>query len=222
MTQSLSYKDTLKWYENHAREYAEQSKRYASIDKTQLNEFTGYLSSNGKVLDAGCGSGRDTALFQKLGFAVVGIDITANLIVEAKRSYPGVDFQVGDLLSLDFDDSTFDGVWAHASLVHFETEEQTDRAFSEVVRVLKPNGILHLLVKAWTDRKTEVCVDSIGSQGRLYFNFTIDDVKKKALHRNINLIKLEQYSESELDPDKRPGEGIEWILMLGRKKGQSK
>jgi len=222
MTKSLSYKNTLRWYEDHAHEYAEKSKRHASVDKTQLNEFAGYLPPNGRVLDAGCGSGRDAELFRKLGFAVVGIDITANLIVKARRSYPAVDFQMGDLLYLDFDDSTFDGVWAHASLVHFETERQTDQAIAEVVRVLKPNGILHLLVRAQTNRKTEVCVDGIGSQGRLYFNFTRDDIKEKLLHQNINLVKLEQYTESELDPDKRPGEGIEWILILGRKAEQPK
>ena len=212
------YQQTLDWYEKNAWQYSEKTKANSRIDRNQLEDFVGYINTGKIVLDAGCGSGRDTNTLRDLGFEAVGVDLSEKLLEEARRSYPGVDFRKGDILNLDFEEGYFDGVWAHASIVHFETDKQVEKALSELTRVLKIGGILHLLVRGGTKNKTETRRDSIaGNYGRFYRNFGKSELEEYIQDRGLEIIKIEKYSESDLDPNKRPGEGIEWILLLGRK-----
>lgn len=212
------YKQSLQWYKNHAVQYSQNSKDHAVIDREQLINFVTYIKTGKKILDAGCGSGRDTSMFADLGFDAVGIDLSLELLLHARASYPHVDFRTGDILNLDFEDRFFDGVWAHASIVHFETDQQIERAFSELVRVLKIGGILHVLVRAKIKEKTNTRPGTY-AEGceRFYRNFDREELERNALSRNLEIIQLSQYKESDVDPNKRPGEDIRWILLLGKK-----
>lgn len=209
------YKQTLDWYEKNAAQYSEKSKVNSTIDRNQLDDFVKYVKAGERILDAGCGSGRDTNIFTNLGFDAIGVDVSEKLLEEAKKSYPRADFRKGDILNLDFEDRFFGGVWAHASIVHFETDTQIETALSELTRVLKVGGILHLLVRARTKDKTEIRPDSIsGGFGRFYRNFDKEELKKYFKSKKVEIIKIQQYNESDLDSNKRPGEGIEWILCI--------
>jgi ADP-ribose pyrophosphatase YjhB (NUDIX family) len=75
-------------------------------------------ASRFRVLDAGCGPGRDSKWFHARGFQTVGVDLAAGMLAEARRRAPGVDFRQADLRSLDFPDGYFDGIWCSASLLH--------------------------------------------------------------------------------------------------------
>ena len=101
------YKQTLEWYEKNASHYSEKSKANSTIDRKQLDDFVKYICKGEKILDAGCGSGRDTSIFINLGYDAIGIDVSKNLLEEAKKSYPGVDFRKGDILNLGFEDCFF-------------------------------------------------------------------------------------------------------------------
>ena len=213
-----NYQKTINWYEENAKKYAKNSNKYSSIDFTQLIEFSKLFLSKGKILDAGCGSGRDTRLFDQIGFDVIGIDISKNLLDYAKKTFPNLNFQFGDILNIPFDDNHFDGVWAHASVVHFDQDSQVKKALSEFHRVLKPNGLLHLLVRAQKDNiKTSVSVDSISEHERYYVNFSKEEIKNIIIDTEFKIENQLQYNESDLDKNKRPGEGIEWILNIASK-----
>jgi ADP-ribose pyrophosphatase YjhB (NUDIX family)/predicted TPR repeat methyltransferase len=71
-----------------------------------------------RILDAGCGPGRDSKWFHGRGFHVIGVDRSAGMLAEARRRAPGVEFRQGDLRALDFPDGSFDGIWCCASLLH--------------------------------------------------------------------------------------------------------
>ena len=122
-----------------------------------------------------------------------------------------------DSLQLPFENESFQGVWAHASLVHFDQDEQINKAFSEFSRVLKKDGVLHVLVRAQKGEKREVKADSISQHERFYRNFTKDEIKEFIENNGLKVTDIRQYDESKLDPNKRPGEGIEWILVLAHK-----
>ena len=211
------YEDTIHWYEENAGSYVEKSKKNSENDKVQLAEFISLLPVNAKVLDAGCGGGRDTNRLQERGIETVGLDITHNLIQEAKKNFPQCNFVEGDILQLPFDNESFQGVWAHASLVHFDQDEQISKAINEFSRVLKKDGILHILVRAQKGEKKEVKSDSISQHERFYRNFTQDEIREFVENSGFEVTNIRQYDESKLDPNKRPGEGIEWILILARK-----
>ena len=80
------------------------------------NKFLPYIPKNGKILDAGCGSGRDIKAFSKLGYQVTAFDASLEMVKKAKI------LSNRDVLHMDFKDvfwkSEFDGIWACASLLH--------------------------------------------------------------------------------------------------------
>ncbi len=123
-------------------------KRYASVDVAALRTFfISHLPPGGRVLDAGCGTGRDVAAFTQAGFVVDGIDLSAALLQFAIESCPDAAIDVGDIRYMPFRDDTFDGVWAMASLVHMG-HAAVGQALAEIRRVLKPDGRLFLTLKA--------------------------------------------------------------------------
>jgi len=71
-----------------------------------------------RILDAGCGPGRDSKWFQERGFQVVGVDLSSGMLEEARRRVPNVEFRQVDLRQLDFCEASFDGIWCSASLLH--------------------------------------------------------------------------------------------------------
>jgi len=109
----------------------------------------GRITSGMRVLDVGCGRGRNLIYMLRAGFDVYGVDPDRDAIdvvrQEAKRlapELPSDHFSVERLPSLSFPDGSFDAVIANAVL-HFAADESEFRAMlSELWRVLEPDGIL--------------------------------------------------------------------------------
>jgi ubiquinone/menaquinone biosynthesis C-methylase UbiE len=208
--------DTIQWYDEHAEEYAEAGATY--FDLNHIQAFSKLLPKGAKVLDAGCGAGRDTALLsEKEGLDVTGLDLSKGLLEVAKRKFPDITFVEGDLLDLPFDDSSFDGVWSNTSILHLEAVDDVKRALSEMNRVLEPSGILHLVVKSQiTDEKTAVVSDKLSDHDRFFQYFSFDELKNLLPETNFELISIREYSETETIPHGRPE--VKLIWCLARKK----
>jgi ubiquinone/menaquinone biosynthesis C-methylase UbiE len=96
---------------------------------------------NKKVLEIGCGIGIDTLEFSRAGAKITAIDISPKSVELTKKrldyySLTG-DVKIGDAENLDFPDNTFDFVFSWGVLHH---TPDTQKAISEVFRVLKPGG----------------------------------------------------------------------------------
>lgn len=209
------FKDTIDWYNDNASQYAQSTKNRASID--DLNEFATKIPKGGKVLDAGCASGRDTKLLSEKGLESIGIDLSKGLLKIARTTYPNLKFVEGNFLDLPFEDSYFDGIWAHASLLHLETVNEVNKAIKEFYRVMKTGGTIHIQVKAQTGKeKTAVVSDSLSKHDRFFQYFTKSEIKKLLTKNNFDIIKLQQYKEIDKRLNGRPE--VEWILALARKK----
>lgn len=209
------FKDTIKWYDENAERYSRAIEDYGQ--QGEIDEFALLLPKGAKVLDAGCAAGRDSRLLSKKGLNVTGIDLSVGLIEAARRGNPNLEFVQGDFLNLPFSDSCFDGIWAHASLLHLETVDDVKKALSEFSRVLKRSGVIHVLVKAQTDEKKFVVVsDTLSEHDRFFQFFKEKEIRDLLNQAGFETEKIEQYKEIDKNPKGRPE--VEWILYLGKKK----
>lgn len=93
-----------------------------------------------RILDLGCGPGRDLKTFSALGHAPVGLDGTDEF-VQMARAYSQCEVWQQDFLKLDLPSGHFDGVFANASLFHVPSSE-LPRVLRELHACLKPHGVL--------------------------------------------------------------------------------
>ena len=107
-------------------------------------EFIPLLPKGGKVLDAGCGSGRDSVYFQGQGFTVTAFDASKELASIASKRL-GQRVRVMGFLDVEFSNQ-FDGVWACASLLHLSTES-IEEGMRRLARSLKTGGIFYASFK---------------------------------------------------------------------------
>ena len=106
-----------------------------------VKEFINSLPTSSKVLDAGCGNGKNM-FRQDLEF--IGIDPCPEFVQIASQ-YGQT--SIGNILDLQFDDNSFDAVICVAVLHHLSTKERRIQALKELARVLKPNG--QLFIQVW-------------------------------------------------------------------------
>lgn len=95
----------------------------------------------GPVLDAGCGPGRITAHLAGLGLDVRGLDLSPRMVAIARRTHPGLRFDVGSLTALPEPDGGLAGALAWYSLIHLDRGGRAT-ALAELRRVLVPGGLL--------------------------------------------------------------------------------
>ncbi len=105
-----------------------------------------YISLPGaSILDAGCGTGRNVVLLAGMGSSVIGIDVDTDALTVARdrcvEHETQADLMPADVRSLPFPSSSFDGVVSQNVLEHVPKNSQ-DQAVSEMVRVLRPGGVL--------------------------------------------------------------------------------
>jgi SAM-dependent methyltransferase len=107
----------------------------------------GRFDTRRRVLDAGCGDGRNLVYFLRRGFDCYGIDQDAGAIARLRRlaaalapDLPATHFEPGDLQDLPFDDAAFDAVICSAVLHFADDEAHFGRMLEEMWRVLAPNG----------------------------------------------------------------------------------
>jgi SAM-dependent methyltransferase len=141
MGQSLTKIETL--YDSLAKEYAEEffgEHAKKPMDQEILTRFAQEMGARSPIWDFGCGPGQTTQYLTDLGLEISGLDLSERALVQARRVHPGIHFQKGNMLDLEFEDGSIAGIVAFYAIVHF-TGEQVAAAFREVFRVLEPGGL---------------------------------------------------------------------------------
>ncbi|WP_420174864.1 class I SAM-dependent methyltransferase [Luteococcus sp. OSA5] len=112
-----------------------------SIDVAMIDLFTCLVPAPRHVLDAGCGAGRMLPHLASKDCDVEGIDLSMGMIARARRDHPAFRLQIGSLTRLPYADGNFDGVFSWSSTMH-NPDEDLDIMITEMVRVLRPAGLL--------------------------------------------------------------------------------
>jgi SAM-dependent methyltransferase len=88
-------------------------------------------------VELGSGPAHVSAYLKERGVDITGLDLSPQMVEQAKRLFPGLDVVVGNMLKLPFDDGSLAGLVAFYSIIHFD-DEQLATAFNEMARVLDP------------------------------------------------------------------------------------
>ena len=131
---------TLDHYDGNARQFWEGTRDHdvsQNIDAL-LDSIPGEAPY--RILDFGCGPGRDLQTLLERGHQPVGLDGT-EAFVRMALELTGAEVWHQDFLALDLPAASFDGVFANASLFHVPRQELT-RVLSELHACLRPGGVL--------------------------------------------------------------------------------
>ena len=190
---------TIKYYEEHAEEFTMNTLN-ADMESIR-SRFLAYLPTGCRVLDFGCGTGRDSKAFLDLGYDVTAID-GSEALCQIARSLTGLSVRC-----LDFRNYTpakgevYEGIWACASLLHLKKDELLP-VMKVLSQALIPGGAFYVSFKYGTFEGER--------NGRHFTDFTPVDFSE--FLKNIPELSVAEYW---VTGDVRPGRGDErWLNIV--------
>ncbi|HEX8889467.1 MAG TPA: class I SAM-dependent methyltransferase [Pyrinomonadaceae bacterium] len=164
--------ETQKAYDFVAKEYANEFRDELSkkpFDRKMLDWLVEKVNGAGQICDMGCGPGQLAGYLSARGIDARGIDLSAEMVQQAKTLNPDVHFQQGDMLALtEIGDDTFGGIAAFYSIIHIARPLVVD-ALRELKRTLRPRGVL--LITFHIGQETVHRDEFLGKEISLDFHF---------------------------------------------------
>lgn len=196
--------ETIAYYDSNAERFFQET---IQVDMSALYKpFLELLPHNAKILDAGCGSGRDSLYFMQHGYKVEAFDASPEMCRLASSSIGQTVYQK------TFDEvdwvSEFDGIWACASLLHVG-RDSIDAVLDKLCRSLKSNALMFASFKL-RDEEWE-------QDGR-FFNGYEKDSFRQLIRRHPVLLPISVW----VSDDARPGRSDEkWLNAILQKAAAS-
>ena len=153
-----------------------------------------------RIIDVGCGSGRDAAAFREMGYEVRGLDASDELARVAARH--GIDVDVCDMASW-VTEEPFDGVWCCASLLHLN-DDGVEQFFRNLPGNVADGGTVFISVKTGIET-------GFDDKGRFMRNFAEDEIRKLLEDAGFT-VKEVWYTDDGLGRD-----DVKWINMIAVK-----
>ena len=164
------------------------------------------VPSGGLLLDAGCGSGRDSKAFLALRYRVQAFDASQEL---AQRAAALIGQPVATLSFEQINEvACYDGIWACASLLHVPEKDLPD-VLSRLWASLKPGGTFYLSFKLGRGERNQ--------NGR---HFT--DASEAQLRSWVSQLAEVESVECWVTPDQRPEREEHWLNALVRRVEKSR
>lgn len=138
--------DTRTTYDTVARRYADEIAGELAnkpFDREFLDRFAELVKDQGHVVELGAGPGHVAAYLMERGVDMSALDLSAQMVDEAKRLFPGLQAVVGDMLDLPYVNGSLGGVICFYSIIHFD-DAQLASAFKEMSRVVRTGGYVAL------------------------------------------------------------------------------
>lgn len=190
---------SIPYYNEHGENYIDTT---GHLDMSHLyKRFLCHIKDGGRILDVGCGSGRDSIYFQKAGYQVTAFDGSITMVEHARKI-------LGKDVSLctfeDFEtDQKFDGIWAVASLLHVPRND-IDQIIKKFVGFLNHSGIFLMSFKERDE--------DFKAEGRRFTCFNEPSMRKILALDEIEILEIFH------SVDIRPGRDKEgWITGIVKK-----
>ena len=131
-------------YEKHAGEYAglgiEGTHYLAFRDIPEL--IREYGGSARDALDYGCGAGRSTRFLKRLGLETVGVDVSPDMLEQARSQDNSGEYRLITGGKLPFEEASFDIVFSSFVFLEVARLQEVEAILTEMKRVLRKNGII--------------------------------------------------------------------------------
>lgn len=205
-------KRTLSYYDENAAAFCEGTR---NADMSEMRgRFLRYLKPGALILDAGCGSGRDSKFFMESGYRVVAIDGSEKICRLASK-YLGQEVQCRRFEEID-ERNVYDGIWACASLLHVPYE-LLPKVIARLIDALVDGGVLYASFKYGEDM-----IKGEREAGGRYFTDLTEEGWRKVLEEAEEEMKESRKKletvECFVTGDVREGRGGEkWLNVVGRK-----
>jgi len=196
--------ETISYYSRNAHTVAE---RYESVASSLSESFVQAFKPQSRLLDIGCGSGRDLALLTSLGHKCFGVDATPEFVALSQSLHPELKDKVLHAALPNFVPpfgGDFDGVLCSAVLMHIAESELATAALS-IKRCLKYHGRLLYSVPS---KRLDVVTENRDANGRLFVPDPSNRLQKIFEQLGFNLISKWDNADS-LGRD-----SVEWISVL--------
>lgn len=133
-------------YDEIAEIYSERNLHANEAVRAARRHFIARLPDGGRVIDLGCGNGRDLSYFGHKGFQCVGIDSSKKLCSIAAASATTAEVLHLDMRAMKFPNGSFDGAWSSASLHHLKRIELPG-VIQKIAELLKHGGVFFASLK---------------------------------------------------------------------------
>lgn len=113
-------------YDAVSRPYADKFANeldHKPSDRRILDDFASGCEGSGVVVDVGCGPGQVAAYLTDRGVTTIGVDLSPGMIACAQERHPHLDFLVGNMRHLPFEDESLAGVTAFYSIIHIPRDD---------------------------------------------------------------------------------------------------
>ena len=188
--------DTITYYDTYAEVFFSDTQ---GVNMAPLYQrFLTRLPTGAHILDAGCGSGRDSKAFQELGYRITAFDASAKLVALA-QAHTGLPIALRSFADVH-EFAIYDGIWACASLLHLP-ENQLSETLQRLWQALKPNGVFYLSFKYGEGEREH--------NGR---HFT--DATESRLASWLTGLSSVAATETWITTDQRPGRNEQWLNAL--------
>ena len=191
---------TIRYYDEHADSFAAGTIR---VDFSAAQDrFLSFLPKDGRILDFGCGSGRDSKYFLEKGFQVDAMDGSEKMCRIARQN---TGLPVRQMLFSELDaEAVYDGIWACASILHLPKSE-LQNVFCKISRALKPGGYCYTSFK-YGEFEGE-------RNGRHFTDFT-----EKTFENFLTELNKLTIADEWISSDVRPGRTEEkWLNVIIQK-----
>lgn len=140
-----------------------------------------------QMLDIGCGWGRYVSRFFDRGLVYQGIDHSAEMLRIASRDNPGVIFHEGSFRALPFPSDQFDGIWSCCSLSAIPKKHLVE-ILQEHQRVLKPGGVMYIVMPAPPDSQEIMYMDDDEKPGIYQAHYYLDEFEVYVMTAGLQIV----------------------------------